>query len=761
MADMSKTVDFTRKKLRGADRERFLKLVGAPDAATQAAKAAGGYQVVDGAICRVKATPDGPVTVPLANFSARIVAEEVRDNGVEVTTIFVIEGFLQDGRPLGRAEVSASSYPGMAWVTAAWGTRPVVYAGQGTKDHVRAAIQLLSGEVPRRVTYGHTGWRKLDGCWYYLHAGGAIGPDGAAPTVAVSLAEGRLQDYALPVPPEGEALRRAVRASIGVLKLAPAQVAYPILQAVYRAPLAGALPVDLSLFLAGATGCQKTELTAIAQAHWGPAFHGKHLPGNWDATANALEKAAFLAKDAIFVVDDFAPSGTVADVQRLHHEADRLLRAQGNRSGRVRMCPDGSLRPEYYPRGLIISSGEDIPRGQSLRARLLIIELVKGAVDLAALTQAQADAADGLLAGSMAAYVRWLAPQLDTLKAALPARHRELRAEFRKENMAHDRTPDQAASLAVGWELFLRFAQETGVISEEEAQSLWSQGWRALVEVCKAQSEHQASEDPTGRFVALLGAALTSGHAHVADAVTGKEPENAEAWGWRERNRGAGQYPETEWQPLGDRVGWIDGDDLFLDTDAAFAVVQRLARDQGATIPVTQRVLWKRMAEKGLVLSHDPGTYTTKKTVAGGRPRVLHISGSLIYPGIMGNMGNMGTGQLDQAFTVPRLSAKHGQDAQEYGQRPARQGAGDTKCPYSAPPVPMKSGQVTKTWAPESLAVQGSAQDAHDAHEMGGNSPYVFSAGDSGADDKADAKCTADVAGDDSHSLSDGPGELF
>ena len=511
MADI-KSVDFVKKKLQSADRDRFLEMVGASDPATQAAEAAGGYQVVDGAICRVKGTPDGPVTVPLANFNARIVAEEVRDDGAEVTTIFVIEGFLQDGRPLGRAEVSAAAYPGMAWVTAAWGTRPVVYAGQGTKDHLRAAIQLLSGEVPRRVTYGHIGWRKLDGCWYYLHAGGAIGPDGAAPTVAVSLTEGRLQDYALPAPPDGDDLRRAVRASIAVLNLAPSQVAYPLLQAVYRAPLSEALPVDLSLFLTGATGCQKTELTAIAQAHWGPAFHGKHLPGNWDATANALEKGAFLVKDAIFVVDDFAPAGTIADMQRLHHEADRLLRAQGNRSGRARMRPDGSLRPEYYPRGLIISSGEDVPRGQSLRARMLIIELARGAVDLGALTQAQADAADGLLAGAMAAYVRWLAPQLDTLKAALPARHHELRAEFRKENMAHDRTPDQAASLAIGWGLFLRFAREAGVVGEEEAKSLWTQGWQALVEVCKAQSEHQASEDPTGRFVALLGAAITSGH---------------------------------------------------------------------------------------------------------------------------------------------------------------------------------------------------------------------------------------------------------
>ena len=141
------------------------------------------------------------------------------------------------------------------------------------------------------------------------------------------------------------------------------------------------------------------------------------------------------------------------------------------------------------------------------------------------------------------------------------------------------------------------------------------------------------------------------------------------------------------------------------------------------------------MAEKGLVLSHDPGTYTTKKSVAGRRPRVLHISGSLIYPGIMGNMGNMGTGQLKQAFSLPRSSAEHGQDVQEYGQRPALQGADDAGCPYS---VPMKSGRIEETWAenePESLAVQGPAHIAHDAHEMGDNSPHVFSASEATDED--------------------------
>jgi hypothetical protein len=107
----------------------------------------------------------------------------------------------------------------------------------------------------------------------------------------------------------------------------------PLFAAVYRAPLGEMVPVDLSVFLAGPTGTQKTELTAMAQAHYGAAFNGRRLPANWSSTENALEKQSFAAKDAIFTVDDFAPAGTSNDVARLHRVADRLLRAQGNRSG--------------------------------------------------------------------------------------------------------------------------------------------------------------------------------------------------------------------------------------------------------------------------------------------------------------------------------------------------------------------------------------------------------------------------------------------
>ena len=59
----------------------------------------------------------------------------------------------------------------------------------------------------------------------------------------------------------------------------------------------------------GATGVFKTELSALAVQHYGAGLDARHLPGSWRSTANATEALAFAAKDALLVVDDFAPAG--------------------------------------------------------------------------------------------------------------------------------------------------------------------------------------------------------------------------------------------------------------------------------------------------------------------------------------------------------------------------------------------------------------------------------------------------------------------
>lgn len=563
----------------------------------------------------------GEEKVIIANFLAKPTREIIRDNGIDRDREFEIVGIVAGGQELPAVNVPAKDFPSLSWVSPAWGLVANVEPGQGCKDKVRHAIQSLAQGIAQETIYGHIGWRKIGSEWVYLYTGGVIGADG--PRAGVTVDPGnKLQSYKLPVPAVGPALKKAVRASLAVQRVAPTVTTVPLLAAVCRAPLAEALPVDFSLFLAGATGAKKTCLTALVQAHFGAEFSDRNLPASWDSTANALEKLAFLAKDAVLVIDDFAPKGTANDVQGLHSNADRVLRAQGNLSGRSRMQSDMQLRTEYKPRGLIVSSGEDIPKGGSLRARGLILEVGPDDVNLGELTQSQTAAREGLFAETMAGYVKWLAPRMDELKKTLRAQHEEIRTQAREHEFKHDRTPDIIASLAMGLKQFLCYATEAGAMDEEEADKWYEEAWDALLAAGQGQAGHLASEEPTGRFLDLIAAALSSGKAHIANVFgwCPKDPILQSRYGWRDGQSGI--------QAQGDRIGWLDEDKkiLMLNPDAAYATAQKLARDQNSSLPISQRVLWKRMAERGLILTEKDGkqTYNTvKRSAEGTRQRVL------------------------------------------------------------------------------------------------------------------------------------------
>src|SRR6202040_3783933 len=94
------------------------------------------------------------------------------------------------------------------------GARAVMAAGMGLKDQVREAIQLLSStQMAERTVHTHTGWRKLDGGWVYLHGGEALGATGAVTGVETSL-PAALAPFILPASPTGAELRSAIRASL-------------------------------------------------------------------------------------------------------------------------------------------------------------------------------------------------------------------------------------------------------------------------------------------------------------------------------------------------------------------------------------------------------------------------------------------------------------------------------------------------------------------------------------------------------------------
>jgi hypothetical protein len=350
---------------------------------------------------------------------------------------------------------------------------------------------------------------------------------------------------------------------------------------------------------------------------------------------------AFTLKESLLVIDDFKPGGSRFDIQRAHREADRYLRAQRNRSGRTRMRADGTLRLGRPPRGLTISTGEETPWGQSLRAGLVILELkpppgagVNGDVDFdipeeghrGKLTLAQEAAKAGVYAQLTAAFLRWFAPRYESFRVDLEV---EKLMETIASGAAHRRTPRNLAHLAVGLKLFLEFAEERGAIDGRLSEERWQDWLQALREVAQCQGGLQDDDNPAMRFLSLIRSAVSSGRAHVA-TPEGREPAlegsyTPETWGWR-RVKG-GPLAQDELRPQGERIGWVELENLYLEPDSSFTVAQKLGSDQGKPLEITAHTLGARLRDQGLLKSRDSTRETTRVrvTVEGRRTPCFHF----------------------------------------------------------------------------------------------------------------------------------------
>ena len=571
-------------------------------------RSATGYEIRGGEMVRRQQLNDGSSKfTPLANFTARIIGDMVLDDEVEPRREFAVEAEWS-GKNL-TFSVPAAEFGSMGWVLKKLGPQAIIYPGQ--HQHTRAAIQWLSGAIKQKRIFSRTGWCRDGADWLYLQAGGALGSEGLRRDVQVEL-PGALEHYRIEPAVGAEERSRAIRASLRILSAAPARITWPLLAAVYRAPLG---KVDFSLFLAGRSGVFKTALAALCQQHFGAEMDARVLPAHFGSTANSLEELAFQAKDALLVVDDFVPTGG-ADDGLLHGTAERLFRAAGNRQGRGRMSGPGRLRPPRPPRALVLATGEQVPRGRSLRARLLIVEVQPGDVDRSVLSECQDAARQGEFAAAMAAYLSWIATRYEDIEKRQQTRVRDLRNRP-SQHVSHARLSAAMAELQSGWEIWLQFALEAGAIGEEEHAGLVLRSSEAMAELAAIQAPYQFSGDPSRRFLALLQSALATGQAHIADRE-GCVPETPSLWGWRRK------FPERKWIGCGARLGWIDGNDLYLDSSASYQAATKAA--QLDPLELSEQTPRRRLHDCGMLATIDGGRQTllVRRTLDGCSRHVLH-----------------------------------------------------------------------------------------------------------------------------------------
>jgi hypothetical protein len=321
----------------------------------------------------------------------------------------------------------------------------------------------------------------------------------------------------------------------------------------------------------------------------------------------------------------------------LQAKAERVFRAIGNHSGRGRMRADGTLKPARPPRGQLLSTGEELPGGQSLRARILAPEVRKGDVNLDRLTEAQAIAAEGTYAKAMAGFVMWMADQRHEVCAEFQAERLVLRATV---DASHRRTADAIAQLAAAWRVFLWYAVDVEALNQHQAEQVRQRVWAGLTELAAEQALLQQAADPVERFRELLLSVIGSGAGHVTRADKPDHPPHPQNWGWRLEPAGA--EADLMWKAKGPCIGWLAADGaLFLDPDASYAAAAKVGN-----IGIAADTLGARLADRGITVTEREGKTRrnrAKRVVQGQRRRVLHIrTTEWLYPPESGASGAPG-----------------------------------------------------------------------------------------------------------------------
>lgn len=617
----------------------------------------GDYLIKNGMFHQSKAVRSGPdgggfVEFPLCDFYCRIIEEVIADDGLADTSYLRIEGKRSDGVVLPMVDVPAKSFYSSQgnWANEHWGTLPFIYPGAAKRDNLRAAIQLyskLSGDIPRRAVFKFTGWKKINDQWHYLTGSGAITVDGLVDSVQVDLGLGHMSRYALPAPLTGDLLKHAVTEALALLEICPGKphIGAALLAAVCRAPLNECHPADFAIWLHGLTGSRKSAVAAIAQACFG-SFTARSFPANWSDSANDAEMKAHQAKDGILIVDDFKPSVSKAEADKLHSMAERLIRNTGNQAGRGRRDSNMQAKAAPHNRSMMIVTAEDLPRGQSLLGRLLILELSTSDVDNATLTRLQQAVTAEAFTGLMSAYLQWLAPRLDQLKKSFPVIVEQYRNAAITEGFtsSHPRASEIFANLVAAADVFSDFLTDFKLMTTEQSNALLSGMETSLKQAFNEQSIYQTEQDEIERFLQLLRAVLSSGNGHIANYLDQGPPKTRPfAWGWRDT--GKDLVGDKIFKPMGDCMGWLcEGTEtapteIWLEQQTAFKAVQQFAKTQGDPFLLTAPSLWRRMLEKGLLPNPEPDAKTgrprtaTKRKVAGTKRRVMVLFAELIESG--------------------------------------------------------------------------------------------------------------------------------
>ncbi len=530
----------------------------------------------------------------------------IHDDGVERTVEYVI-GATYKGRELEDAHVSPEAMGAMRWPEAAWPYMGNIRPTKGARDYVRDAI-MRAGQtmgVGMRTIYGHTGMREIDGKMCYLYNGGAIGAIGAS----VEL-KNNARYYTMETP----ASEKEGAAALEMLASCfPARIILPLLAQAFLAPVYSLLeemeePPSYAVYVVGRTNSYKSTLVGYVESMFGKFYLRRHTATFQDTMAS-VRKSAFVAKDALFVVDDYNPETDAARRRSMDALAQAVITSIADRAGRNGLDARHNQRDAEPARCTCIMTGEQLPGLNAGRVtRLYVIDVAPGEIagDVEFLATFQKAEKGGVYRAAMRGYIERLLARWGGMEDEL--RERLDNAELlvlgdKSIPRSYARLLDAGKHLMVGCGLMIDYLIQAGQIEADMRDAWMDTSWEAIRENILAQGALIGETNPVTIYMGAIRSLVRM------RAVRVEEISDAED------SRGF----------LGpDMVGYKDDNFYYFDPTAIDRAVRKLLKDRGEDMGQNAATIRKMLLEQQVCFG-DKNNPCKVKTIRGRQQRMLWI----------------------------------------------------------------------------------------------------------------------------------------
>lgn len=553
----------------------------------------------DGGYHEVRETSDSVITIPHSNFVAKIDRVKVIDDGIEQVKYFDISGLANGDEVLPTVTVPAKDFARMQWVWE-WGNK-AIFNSSYSKDIVRYAVQTTSKNA-EMVIFHYQNGIDFDGDKHsYFYPNGVIGESSKNTT---DIAE--LQGYGFPpvkdIAPIEECYE-SVKTFLDVVANPQAKgvplflLSFALLSPLMDKLKSEGIEVTFLGWLMGKTGSLKTSLSLVLLNFFG---RFTNPTATFADTITSIERQLYLAKDSLLILDDFHPAVSYGEKRAKEALASKVIRSVGDRTGKRRAKSNLKMNKTYNPRGNVLITGEDIVAGHSSNSRLMVVELGFGDIDTDKLSYLQDNG--HLLNSFTYHYIRHL---LDTVYNAEGVNLKDEFTAYRDEASnanRHKRFASAVSLLQLSWNHFLMFFRHVEAITDEEYETMKTEGWNTFLGIASAQNARAQSEDAVSKYMSALREMIFTKQIATADKSA---PSHLSAQ---------------------NTIIYHDAENYYLVPQATFAKVNEFLIRKGDFLGISDFTLRKMLADRDCLVKSPEGDHlTTKIRVGTSQIRVLQI----------------------------------------------------------------------------------------------------------------------------------------